>query len=35
MTISLCLMYLTVRMLGAHVFIIAISSSWIDPLVIM
>ena len=33
--VSICLTYCGAPMLGAYIFIIAISSSWIDPLIIM
>ena len=33
--ISHCLMYWGAPMLGAYIFIIIMSSSWIDPLIIM
>ena len=33
--VSICLTYCGVPMLGAYIFIIVISSSWIDPLIIM
>ena len=33
--VSICLMYCGAPMLGAYIFIIDISSSWIDPLIIM
>ena len=33
--VSICLTYCGALMLGAYIFIIAISSSWIDPLIIM
>ena len=33
--VSLCLTYCSAPMLGAYTFIIVISSSWIDPLIIM
>ena len=33
--ISICLTYCRAPMLGAYIFIIVISSSWIDPLIIM
>ena len=33
--VSSCLMYQSAPMLGAYIFIIVISSSWIDPLIIM
>ena len=32
---SICLTYCGAPLLGAYVFIIVISSSWIDPLIIM
>ena len=33
--VSICLTYCGAAVLGAYVFIIVISSSWIDPLIIM
>ena len=33
--VSICLVYCGAPMLGAYIFIIVISSSWIDPLIIM
>ena len=33
--VSVCLTYCGAPMLGAYIFIIVISSSWIDPLIIM
>ena len=33
--VSICLTYCGAPMLGAYIFIIVISSSWIDPLIIM
>ena len=33
--VSICLTYCSAPMLGTYVFIIAISSSWTDPLIIM
>ena len=33
--VSICLTYYSAPMLGAYIFIIVISSSWIDPLIIM
>ena len=33
--VSICLTYHSAPMLGAYIFIIVISSSWIDPLIIM
>ena len=33
--ISICLTYCGAPMLGAHIFLIVIPSSWIDPLIIM
>ena len=33
--VSICLTYCSAPMLGAYIFIIVISSSWIDPLIIM
>ena len=33
--VSICLTYCGTPMLGAYLFIIVISSSWIDPLIIM
>ena len=33
--LSIYLMYLGAPMLGAYIFIIVISSSWTDPLIIM
>ena len=33
--VSICLTYCSVPMLGVYIFIIGISSSWIDPLIIM
>ena len=33
--VSICLTYCGAAMLGAYIFIIVISSSWIDPLIIM
>ena len=33
--VSICLTYCGTPMLGAYIFIIVISSSWIDPLIIM
>ena len=33
--VSICLTYCGVPMLGAYIFIVVISSSWIDPLKIM
>ena len=33
--VSICLTYRGASMLGAYMFIIVISSSWIDPLIIM
>ena len=35
MLVSICLTYWGAPMLGAYIFIIVISSSWIDPLIIM
>ena len=35
MAVSICLMYSGAPMLGAYIFIIVISSSWVDPLIIM
>ena len=35
MLFSICLTYYGAPMLGVHIFIIVISSSWIDPLIIM
>ena len=33
--VSICLTYCGTPMLGAYIFIIVVSSSWIDPLIIM
>ena len=33
--VGICLIYCGAPMLGAYIFIIVISSSWIDPLIIM
>ena len=33
--VSSCLMYWGAPMLGAYIFIIVISSSWFDPLIVM
>ena len=33
--VSICLIYYGAPMLGAYVFMIVISSSWIDPLIII
>ena len=33
--VSICLTYCGAPMLGAYIFIIVISSSWVDPLIIM
>ena len=33
--VSICLAYCGAPMLGAYIFIIVISSSWVDPLIIM
>ena len=33
--VSICLIYFNAPMLGAYIFIIVISSSWIDPLISM
>ena len=33
--VSICLTYCGAPMLGAYIFIIVTSSSWIDPLIIM
>ena len=33
--VSICLTYCGAHTLGAHIFIIVISSSWTDPLIIM
>ena len=33
--VSICLTYCGSHKLGAHIFIIVVSSSWIDPLIIM
>ena len=35
MVVSICLMYWGASMLGAYILIIVISSSWIDPLIII
>ena len=33
--VSICLTYCSAPMLGAYIFIIVISYSWVDPLIIM
>ena len=33
--VSICLTYYSAPMLGAYIFIIVMSSSWVDPLIIM
>ena len=35
MAVSICLVYWGAPMLGAYIFTIVISSSWIDPLIVI
>ena len=35
MSVNICFMYLEGSILGAYIFLIVLSSSWIDPLIIM